>query len=223
MPRNGTGTPYVFPRELTDISDDVREAPEPVVPSFSDPYSLRTVDPDSADPETLADWMARPHLLETWEQAWSAERRRIDSRAQLAGTYSRPCILGFDFAAVDRPDLGRSDVAYIELYRAAKDEIAKLYEADALDMGFHIATADPSLVGRGVMSAWIGQLATEVWRAEPQCRRLMCDPDYRNLPMRKALQKNGWRHLGEFDIRPDRRISLHTLPREPEDMPALRR
>lgn len=219
---NETGTAYVFPRERTDISDEIRIGPAPVVPPFPAPFQLRVADPDSNDPETIAEWMALPHLVETWEQPWSADRRRADVRAQRTGTYSRPCILGFDFADIGRPDLGRREVGYVELYRAAKDEIGRLYDAHPRDMAFHIATADLNLVGRGVMSRWIGHLATGIWTAEPECRRLMGDPDYRNIPIRKALEKNGWLFLDEIDVRPDRRIALYTLPRQPEDIPALR-
>ncbi|WP_378737097.1 GNAT family N-acetyltransferase [Nocardia brasiliensis] len=219
---NGTGMPYVFPRELTDIPAEVRAAPAPVLPSFPEPFSIRLADPDGTDPETLEAWMRLPHLIETWEQSWPASRRRADMRAQLAGTYTRPCILGFDFADIDRPELGRREVGYVELYRAAKDEIARLYHAHPRDIGFHIATADLNVVGRGVMSRWIGHLATGIWAAEPECRRLMGDPDYRNVPVRKALEKNGWQHLGDFDVRPGRRISLYTLPREPDHLPTIR-
>ncbi|MCP9621072.1 acetyltransferase [Nocardia otitidiscaviarum] len=213
---------YVLKRELTDIPENVRTAPAPVVPDFDHPFDLRIVDADGADPELITEWMHRPHLVETWEQDWPSAQRRDDCAAQLAGTFSRPCILGYDFTAADLPELGRQEVAYVELYRPAKDEIGTLYAADPRDMGFHIATAETKLIGRGVMSAWMRELATRVFAAEPECRRMMCDPDHRNVPMRRALTKNGWMHLGDFDIRPDRRISLYTLPRADGDVPTLR-
>ncbi|MEU1206850.1 GNAT family N-acetyltransferase [Nocardia sp. NPDC005825] len=215
-------TTYVLARELTDLPDHIRRAPAPVVPEFPAPFTLRLVDVESGDPETITEWMHRPHLLETWEQAWDADRRRLDCATQLAGTFSRPCVLEYDFTALDRPDLGNREVAYVELYRPAKDEIARLYDADAHDMGFHIATADTNLLGRGVMSDWMRQLGRAVLAAEPACRRLLCEPDHRNAPMRKALEKIGWQHLGDFDIRPDRRISLYTLPRTAADLPEIR-
>lgn len=215
-------TPYVLARELTDLPEEVRTAPAPVIPVFSAPFSLRVAEVESTDPETVTEWMRRPHLLETWEQDWPAARRHADWTAQLAGTYSRPCLLGYDFAALGEPELGVREVAYVELYRPAKDEIARLYDADPRDMGFHIATAETKLLGRGIISAWIRELAQRVLASEPQCRRLMCEPDHRNTPMRKALEKNGWTHLGDFDVRPDRRISLYTLVREPADLPAVR-
>ncbi|WP_433564548.1 GNAT family N-acetyltransferase [Nocardia sp. CA-151230] len=215
-------TTYVLARELTDLPDHIRHAPAPVLPEFAAPFTLRPVEVDSRDPETITEWMHRPHLLETWEQAWDADRRRADCAAQLAGTFSRPCILEYDFAALDRPDLGNREVAYVELYRPAKDEIARLYDADARDMGFHIATADTTLLGRGVMSGWMRLLGQAILAAEPECRRLLCEPDHRNTPMRKALEKIGWQHLGDFDIRPDRRISLYALPRSATDLPEIR-
>ncbi|MEV6771194.1 GNAT family N-acetyltransferase [Nocardia sp. NPDC051030] len=215
-------TTYVLVRELTDIPDEVRAAPAPVIPEFAAPFSLRPVDIEGSDPETITEWMHRPHLLETWEQDWDIERRYADCTAQLAGTFSRPCILGYDFTALGLPELGPREVAYVELYRPAKDEIARLYEADPRDMGFHIATADTNLLGRGVMSRWMRQLAERILATEPECLRVMCEPDYRNTPMRKALEKTGWHHLGDFDIRPDRRISLYAFPRDAADLPVIR-
>ncbi|MFE7796327.1 GNAT family N-acetyltransferase [Nocardia sp. NPDC057440] len=219
---NPTGTPYILPRELTDISDDVRAAPAPALPILSAPFSMRTADPDSADPEMLTEWMNRPHLIEAWEQSWTVDRREQDLRAQLAGTYSRPCIVSFDFAAADRPELGSREVAYVELYRPAKDEIARLYHADPYDVAFHVATAEQELTGRGVIASFIAHMLPAIFSAEPNCRRLFVDPDHRNVAVRRLAEKFGVPPLGEFDIRPDRRITLYTLPRTPADMPTLR-
>ncbi|GAB2688623.1 GNAT family N-acetyltransferase [Nocardia thraciensis] len=214
--------PNILARELTKVPDDVRDAPAPAIPVFAEPFHLRPVDLDSDDPERIAEWMTRPHLVETWEQPWTAERRRANCAAQLAGTYSRPCILSYDFAADDGSGTRRRDVAYIEFYRSAKDEVARLYTVDPFDVGFHIATADQNLVGRGIMSGWIGLLPAAVWAADPHCRRIMGDPDYRNTRTRRALVKNGWIDLGELDVRPDRRIALHARPRTPGDLPDIR-
>ncbi|MEV0252308.1 GNAT family N-acetyltransferase [Nocardia sp. NPDC050712] len=219
---NPTGTPHALPRELTDIPDAVRRVPAPVLPTFEAPFTLRPAGSTDEDAALITEWMSRPLLVQTWEQDMPLAWRQANLAAQLAGTYSLPCVLGYDFTAADRPDLGRREVGYVELYRAAKDEISTLYHAHPHDMAFHIATADPNLVGKGIMSTWMRRLAEGVLAAEPECRRLMCDPDYRNGPMRRALEKIGWQLLGEFDIRPDRRIALYTLPREPADLAVLR-
>lgn len=197
------GTTHVLKRELVDVPAAVRAAPAPCVPTFADPFALRLVDPDTDDPELIASWMSRPHLAETWEQPWSAAQYRIDSQARLAGTYSRPCILSYD----------GNEVAYVELYRAAKDECGAIYNSDPWDMGFHIATADTTLLGKGIVSEWMAVLAERIWALEPLCTRIVVDPDYRNMPMRKALTKRGYEDLGEFDVRPDRRIALFAKSR----------
>ncbi|MBO0853715.1 MAG: acetyltransferase [Nocardia sp.] len=217
-----TGAGYTLSRELTEIPAAVREAPAPVVPEFDGPYTLRVADPDTGDAELVTEWMHRPHLVQTWEQDWPVERRLADMRAQLSGTFSRPCVLEFDYAAAGQPDVGRRDVAYLELYRAARDEISRLYHADPHDMGFHIATADPDLRGRGIISGWLGQMLEAIFAADPDCRRIMVDPDYRNTPMHRAVSKIGCGDLGEFDVRPDRRIRLFARPRSPQDLPAAR-
>ncbi|WP_124711343.1 GNAT family N-acetyltransferase [Gordonia insulae] len=205
-----SGAPYSIGREITDVTAEVIAAGPPVVPAPTGRFSLRPVDPD-ADPALLVTWFARPHLVATWEQEWSAERWHADSAHRLAGDYSRPMIVALD----------GTEIGYIELYRPARDEIARLYPADPHDMGLHIATADPDLTGRGVMSAWMAELAQSLFDADPRCRRVVLEPDARNTRMRRALTKNGWVDLGEFDVRPDRRIALHVLGRTADDVPQL--
>lgn len=216
------GTPHALPREQTDLPAELAAAPAPALPVFAAPFTLREADPDGSDPELLAEWMARPHLLESWEQNWDADRRRANLRAQLDGTYSRPYILGLDFEVLGRPELGVRDIAYIELYRSARDEIGRLYDADPGDIGFHIATAETAVIGKGIMSAWISTLATAVFAANPECRRMLGDPDHRNQAICRSLDKVGWHRVGEFDVRPDRRIVLFATPRTPEDLPVAR-
>ncbi|MFC4377397.1 GNAT family N-acetyltransferase [Nocardia halotolerans] len=218
---NPAGTPTALPRERTDAPTEVAAAPAPVLPVFAAPFTLRIADPDGTDPELMAEWMARPHLLESWEQNWDAERRRANFRAQLAGTYSRPCILSLDFAVLGQPELGVRDIAYLEFYRAAKDEIGGFYDSDPGDIGFHIATADPAVIGKGIMSAWISTMTTAVFAADAACRRIMGDPDHRNVAIARSLAKAGFQRIAEIDVRPDRRISLHALPRTPADLPVV--
>ncbi|OAT66287.1 N6-hydroxylysine acetyltransferase [Mycobacteroides immunogenum] len=197
-------TGYRITRENTDVAAEVVEAGPPPMPSFGGTrYALRRVDPLGSDPEMLSEWFARPHLVQTWEQPWSATRWQEDSSYRLAGDYSLPCILSVD----------GSEVGYIELYRAARDEIARIYPAHAHDVGLHVATADTRLLGRGVVSAWMGLLPTAIYQADPACRRMMIEPSASNTPMRKALDRIGWTLLGEFDIRPGRRIALYRTER----------
>jgi lysine N-acyltransferase len=199
---------YEIGREITDVPAEVVAAGPPVAPTAVGRFAVRAVDPDR-DPAMLVSWFARPHLAQTWEQEWPEERWRADAAHRLSGDYSRPLIVSLD----------GTDVAYIELYRPARDEIARLYPVDPHDMGLHVATADPALTGKGVMSGFMADLATALFDAEPRCRRVVLEPDARNARMRRALLKRGWTDVGEFDVRPDRRIALHILGRTAEDVP----
>lgn len=205
------GEPYSIGREITDVPVEVARAGGPVVPELTGPFRLRPVDPNGSDPAMLVEWFARPHLVQTWEQEWSVQRWRADSAHRLAGDYSRPLIVALDGV----------EIGYIELYRPARDEIARLYPADPYDMGLHIATAEGALIGRGVMSDWMAELAQAIFDADNRCRRVMLEPDARNARIRRALTTRGWVDLGEFDVRPDRRIALHVLGRTSADVPEL--
>lgn len=213
MESAAAGTPdgYTIGREITDVGADVVAAGGPVVPVLTGRFRLRAVDPTGDDPAMLVSWFARPHLVETWEQEWSEAKWRADSTHRLAGDYSRPLIVSLDGA----------EIGYVELYRPARDEIARLYPVDPYDMGIHIATADPALTGRGVMSGWLAELAQALFDADSRCRRVVLEPDARNSRIRRALTRHGWTDAGEFDVRPDRRIALHILGRTPADVPQL--
>lgn len=214
------GSEVLLPRELAGVSEEVRAVPAPPVPALPTPYSLRLVDPSGEDPERIATWMALPHLAVTWEQAWSAERWRADSAARLMSTYSRPLILSYDMAAEGRPEGGVRPIGYVELYRVAKDECARIYPADPWDIGMHLALGIPHLARRGIISRSLQLMAEALFAAEPRCRRLIGDPDHHNVAIRRLLAKSGWHALGDHDIRPDRRITLHCLPRTPQDLPS---
>jgi RimJ/RimL family protein N-acetyltransferase len=197
-------------RELTDIPDAVRDVPPPPIPELPAPYGLRLADPD-ADAEMIAEWMNRPHLAESWEYAWPAPRWRRYLRAQLDSEFSRPFIASLD--GVDR--------GYVELYRAAKDSIATRYEYDPYDLGLHVAVADLDYMQRGHVGYLLPNLVASMLNLDPRCRRIMFDPDHRNVLARKFCERGGCVFLGEHDMS-NRRMALYALARTPDDIPRLR-
>ena len=130
-PEDMSDPEVILPRQLTDISAEVRNVAPPPIPQLPEPYGLRLADPD-ADAELISEWMNRPHLAESWEYPWPPERWRRYLRAQLDSGFSRPFVASLD--GVDR--------GYLELYRAAKDSIAARYDYDPYDLGLHVAVAD---------------------------------------------------------------------------------
>ncbi len=191
----------VLPRELTDISADVRAVPPPPTPSIGEPYGIRLVDP-AADAPMISEWMNRPHLVEGWESAWPTDRWRGYLRAQLAGTYSRPLVCSRH----------GEDLGYLEIYRAAKDSIAPRYDADPYDLGLHAAIADLRIVNRGFGPLLLPRVTKSLFELEPRCRRIMFDPDHRNTGARRLCEFAGCEFLGEHDMS-NRRMALYALHR----------
>ncbi|GFG72734.1 GNAT family N-acetyltransferase [Mycobacterium botniense] len=201
----------ILPRELTTISDEVRNVPPPPTAlQLPEPYALRVADP-AADAQMIAEWMNRPHLVETWEYPWPVSKWHRYLTAQLAGSYTRPFI----------GSINGKDIVYLELYRAAKDLIATRYEADPYDLGLHIAFADPAVTNTGIVRRMQPIFVACLLGLEPRCRRVMFDPDHRNAMARRACERGGCVFLGEHDM-PNRRMALYALLRSPEDIPRLR-
>jgi RimJ/RimL family protein N-acetyltransferase len=197
----------VLPRELTSIADEVRAVPAPPMPTLAEPYSIRLVDADR-DAAMISEWMNRPHLVEAWEYPWPPERWRRYLQAQLDGEYSRPLIGSFR----------GTELAYVEVYRAAKDSIAPRYAADPYDLGLHAAIADLRFVNRGFAPILLPRLVASIFEIEPRCRRIMFDPDHRNSGARRLCEFAGCAFLGEHQMS-NRRMALYALPRTPEDVP----
>lgn len=197
----------ILHRELTSLSDEVRAVGAPPMPILPEPYSLRPVEP-AADADTVSEWMNLPHLIEGWESPWPPERWQRYMQAQVDGEYSRPCIISFKDA----------EVAYLEVYRAAKDSIAPRYAADPYDIGVHAAIADLKFVNRGVAPMLLPRIVSSIFELEPRCRRIMFDPDYRNTGARRVCEFAGCAFLGEHDMS-NRRMALYALPRTPDDVP----
>jgi lysine N-acyltransferase len=110
---------------------------------------------------------------------------------------------------------------YVELYRAAKDSIAARYEYDPYDLGLHVAAADFEYMRRGRVSYLLPHLLASMFNLDPRCRRIMFDPDHRNVLARKFCERGGCAFLGEHDMA-NRRMALYVLPRTPDDVPRLR-
>jgi RimJ/RimL family protein N-acetyltransferase len=198
----------ILPRELTDVPDAVRVIGPPQIPDIAAPYAARLADPDK-DAELISEWMNLPHLAEAWEYDWPPQRWSLYLKAQLAGAFSRPFLTSRK----------GEDIGYVELYRAAKDSISTRYDADPHDLGMHAAIADTKLVNRGIAPLMLPRLMNDMFALEPECRRIMFDPDHRNIGARRLVEYVGCTFLGEHQMA-NRKMALYVFPRTPEDIPA---
>lgn len=191
----------VLPRELTSLPAEVAAVGAPPIPLMVDPWAVRLAVAER-DAELVSEWMNRPHLAEAWEYAWPPQRWSRHIQAQLDGRYSRPLVVTYE---------GRG-AGYLEVYRAAKDSIATRYDAGPHDLGLHVAIAEDEFVHRGVALSLVPMVLGSLFRLDPDCTRIMFDPDHRNRSARRVCEQAGFEFLGEHDM-PNRRMALYALNR----------
>jgi len=170
------------------------------VPVLDDPWSLRLA--TVADAATVHGWMHRAHVATRWDQAWSRERWDDELARQLAGGHSRPCLVARDGV----------DLAYVEIYRVARDGLAEHYDAGAHDLGVHVAIGAEERTGAGLGSALLDALAGALLRADPACDRVVLEPEEGNTAMHRALAKAGFVATGRVEL-PHKVALLHVRER----------
>ena len=178
-------------REIrTALPAAVLAAGPPPRPLLPDPWGLRELRPGTADSELLVEWMARPHVREFWQQDWPSERWNRVLQAQLEGDFSRPYLVLRD----GRP------FAYLEVYRTCRDLVSAVYPAEPHDLGVHFAIGEVADTGCGLGRELLRVLAPALLLADPACRRVLVEPDARNLPARKMFSGAGFQFIGERDL-----------------------
>ncbi|WP_019630458.1 GNAT family N-acetyltransferase [Actinomadura atramentaria] len=192
------------------LAPEVLAAGPPPVPELKPPFSTRLARPEGEDLDLVHRWMNLPHVAQHYDQAWPRERWAAEIAGQLAGDYARPFIVSLD----GRP------IAYVELYRAARDVVSLTYPARPHDVGFHLAIGETDAVGRGIGARVFGAFIDGVLAAEPACTRLVSEPDAGNEAARRTDVKLGLRFLGEVDL-PHKRAALFVYPRTEADVPVL--
>ncbi|ORA75009.1 acetyltransferase [Mycolicibacter kumamotonensis] len=202
-----------MPRQLDHLTDELRAVPPPPLPVFPEPYSVRFADP-AGDAEMISEWMNRPHLAATWSYDYPADEWRRHLEIQFEGGYSRPYVFSID----GRP------MGYMELFRAAQDDVSTVYDAHPYDVGLHAAIADLDMVEHGHGAIMFRGFVQSVFEIEPQCRRIIGDAHAgAGSYGRRFWERRGGVFLGEhYMAKWDQRIALFAWPRTPEDVPEVR-
>ncbi|QGK69115.1 GNAT family N-acetyltransferase [Allosaccharopolyspora coralli] len=170
------------------------------LPELGDGWALRPVRAESEsspDVSLVHKWMHAEHVAATWRQDWSLPRWFEELSTQLAGDHSLPCIVSLD---------GR-EFAYVELYRVARDKIGECYPFHPRDLGVHVAVGDRQVIGRGLGTALLDALAAALFDADPECRRVVAEPDIHNGASVAAFGKAGYRKVAEVGL-PDKNSVL---------------
>lgn len=178
-------------REVTvGLAAAVVAAGPPPVPVLARPWSIRVLSASGPDPSLVSRWMNEPHVSLFWGQAWPPSSWAAEIAAQLAGDYSRPCLVSLD----ERP------LAYVEIYRTPRDVVGLQYDTDPYDLGIHLAIGERDSTGRGLGRRLARAVAAGLSVADPRVRRVWADPDERHLIARRMFQEAGFRFLGIRDL-----------------------
>jgi RimJ/RimL family protein N-acetyltransferase len=188
--------------------------PAPPLPRLGRPWSARVARPGGTDLDLVHDWMLSPHIDAFWHQAWPRERWAEEIAGHLAGDAILPLLIGLD--EPDAPD-GRP-VAYAEVYRVARDRLAGHYPHGSHDLGVHIAIGEAGRTGRGLGRSLLRALAAGLLAADPECARVVAEPDVANAPSLRAFTAAGFRPAGEI-VLPDKTAALLVHARREKDMP----
>lgn len=189
-------------------TENVCKVGPPPLPLLGPPWSIGTVRPEGTDLVLVHRWMHEPHVAAGWDQAWTAHRWREALAAQLAGDHSRPCLVRLD----------GEPVAYLEVYRVVRDRLATHYPLRPHDLGVHIAIGDRSRTSRGLGTALLRATAEGLLAADPDCTRVVAEPDVRNAASLGAFVRAGFRHCGQVRF-PHKTAALMVRPRTEADLP----
>lgn len=191
-------------RELTaGLGPEARRAGPPPVPLLEPPWSVRELQPRGADLDLVHRWMNEPHVAAFWGQAWSRGRWAAELRGQLEGEHSRPYLVRH----------GDEPLAYVEVYRVARDVVASRFTTRPHDLGVHLAIGDLQRTGRGLGTAVLRAVAEGLLRAEDACTRILGDPAADHEVARRTFAAAGFRPVGEVDL-PHKRAALFVRSRD---------
>jgi RimJ/RimL family protein N-acetyltransferase len=174
-------------------TDDLSAVPGPPLPVLTDGWHARVVDPGTPDLDVVHRWMQAPHVAAFWHQAWPRGRWEDEVRRQLSGRHSLPVLVS----------RGDDPVIYLEVYRAARDVVAQVYQARPHDVGLHVAVGDFGMTDRGLVRTLLPVLTQAVFDADPRCTRVLLEPDVRNRQAIASFTAGGFTPVGEV-LLPDK-------------------
>jgi RimJ/RimL family protein N-acetyltransferase len=194
---------------MTSVDQQTGETiPGPPLPLLSGRWTARVARAEGADLDLVHGWMQSPHIDAFWHQAWPRERWYEEIAGHLAGDAILPVLVDLD----GRP------LAYIEVYRVIRDRLAGHYPELPHDLGVHIAIGEADRTGKGLGRTLLRALAEGLLAADPECTRVVAEPDVANGPSLRAFEAAGFRPAGKV-VFPDKTAALMIHPRREEDMP----
>lgn len=147
---------------------------------------FRPVDAEG-DVELLHGWFQTDHVGPWWGLVGPPERTAGYLRAAEALDHQRSWIATDDDGAF----------GYVETYVVTGDALARHYDAQDGDRGWHVLVGDPERLGTGATRR-LGVAVLAGLLAEDDATRAVCEPDVRNRRMLGYCASLGARELDRF-------------------------
>lgn len=154
------------------------------------PWAVRPVLAVGDELERVQRWMSAPHVAEHWGQDWGLVAWSAEVARQLADDHSRPFTVWLD----------GGPLAYVEVYRVARDVVARHVTVGAADLGVHLALGDPARTGKGLGRRLLAAVAEGLLAADPACGAVWGDPAAGHAAARRAFLAAGFAAHGEVDL-----------------------
>lgn len=152
-------------------------------------FSLRRLDPD-ADLDLLHAWMNDPAVARFWELAKPRAEIAEYLRAQCGNGWCSPCLGLLDGAPM----------SYWELYDPQREGLALHYPAQPGDIGLHLLLGPESARGRGLGAPLLRAVTDWQFAQDARVRRIVAEPDVRNLASIRVFERAGFTRHGELDL-----------------------
>jgi RimJ/RimL family protein N-acetyltransferase len=149
------------------------------------------------DAASISWWMGQEHVRRWWDQAWSVERWAQEIARLSRGEHTVPCVVSYD----------GDEIGYVELYRVRHDVLADYYDHDVHDWGLHVAIGEQARTGSGLGRRMLSALAEALFAADPNCHRVVAEPDVRNEPAIRAVTAAGDDRVADLGL-PDKLAAL---------------
>lgn len=143
----------------------------------------------------IQSWMNDPDVARYWELDGPSERTTEHVRTQIELPHTQPMLARLS---------GRA-IGYWELYQVADDPLAGFYPAEPDDLGVHLLIGESDCRGIGLGGVLLRALADAVQRDKP--RRLVAEPDERNIASIRAFTAAGFTDVATLDL-PEKRATL---------------
>ena len=153
-------------------------------------FQFRPLQPD--DLKLLCDWLNRYHVAERWDGQLSEgeiQSRYFDRLEKEDSSGSSPLVV----------QLGERPIGFVQWYWATKvgnGWWSQISEPGTVGIDFFLA--DFSMLGKGFGTEMIAQLVETLF-ANPEITTIISDPAPDNTRSIRALERNGFIHLGLID------------------------